>query len=152
MTTASTTTERLLRQLVLRMDKLLSRHQADQPLNFLAPHFTFQYDLLSNISAGTNSVTIRPSPNRWGLFISVPIGTRALVTRIAGSPVDNAGVFIVPQDGANNSYGILTDDTLDDVSITIPTHGFLVSQGFDIVTHFAGYYVAVYQVFYQART
>jgi len=123
----------------------------DLPIPSLAPHFRYEFDILS-LGVGLNQELIKQAPDRWGLVIACPIGTRAI--NPPGTPfpaINQYGVMVMPGVGDGSDQGLLVDDTLPPLRITLPEWGNIVTEPWSFSPFTAAYKIAVTQIFYMPK-
>lgn len=120
---------------------------ADKPIPSLASHFRREFQTVQ-LALGHNPEVIKEAPDRWGLFISCCIGTRAIVPPALGGVPTPYGVMVMPVGADPKDRGILIDDELPPLEITLPTWGNVVTQPFWLSPYTAEYTVSILEIFY----
>lgn len=118
----------------------------DRNISTLAPYFT-EKKTVHTFSAN-ESISLGSNPDRYSLLISVPIGTIALVTRVAKSPIDDVGVFMFRKGDDTETHGFKFDDDTGPMIITLNDIGFDVTRDVSFRCSFDGYVLWCSEFFY----
>ena len=118
----------------------------DIPINELAANFRVEFSV-HQLSTGINEDIVVQSPDRWGLVVSVPIGTRSIQPP-AIAPFTPYGVMMIPAGAEDKSKGILLDDGLPPLEANINTWGMAITGGYWFVPYTSDYHISVMQIWY----